>query len=77
MTLKFRLINSLVMSGILSLVMTCWITFINLGMIEGFPFLWMKAWTLAWPPAFIIAFVAGPLVMKITMKLAGKPNGDK
>ncbi|MGB1092367.1 MAG: DUF2798 domain-containing protein, partial [Oceanobacter sp.] len=38
------------MSGILSLVMTCWITFINLGMIEGFPFLWMKAWTLAWPP---------------------------
>jgi len=69
-TIKFRLINSFFMSMVLSFFMTAWITYINLGLIEGYLGLWMKAWGLAWPAAFTIAFVSGPYVMKLTKKLA-------
>lgn len=71
MSLKFRLIHASLMSGILSLLMTCWITFINLGAVPGFFTLWMKAWSLAWPPALVIAFFSGPLVMKLSQRLTG------
>ncbi|WP_346429340.1 DUF2798 domain-containing protein [Parathalassolituus penaei] len=70
MSIKFRIINSLIMSGVLSLLMTCWITFINLGSGPDFPQLWMHAWSLAWPPAFMIAFSFGPMVMRLSHKLA-------
>jgi hypothetical protein len=70
MELKFRLINSLIMSGILSLMMTCWVTFINLGSSADFFLHWMKAWSFAWPPALVISFVCGPVVMRLSQKLA-------
>ena len=71
MTIKFRLINSFIMSMVLSFLMTAWITYINLGFVENYLGLWMKAWVLAWPAAFLIAFASGPMVMKFSKKLAG------
>jgi hypothetical protein len=69
-TTKFRPINGFFMSMVLSFFMTAWITYINLGLIDGFWGLWMKAWGLAWPAAFVIAFVSGPHVMKLAKKLS-------
>lgn len=60
MHLKLRLIHSTMMSGVLSLLMSCWILYINLGYSSHFFALWMKAWGLAWPPALVISFLAGP-----------------
>ena len=70
MELKFRLINSLIMSGILSLMMTGWVTFINLGIGADFLLHWMKAWSFAWPLALVISFLCGPAVMRLSQKLA-------
>nr|WP_221794372.1 DUF2798 domain-containing protein [Oceanobacter mangrovi] len=68
--MKLRLIHSALMSGILSLLMTCWITYINLGYSSHFFGLWMKAWSLAWPPAFVIAFSTGPAILKLAQRLS-------
>jgi len=70
MHLKLRLIHSLLMSGVLSLLMTCWITYINLGAVDGYLGLWMKAWVLAWPPAFVISFIAGPSILHLAQRLS-------
>ncbi|WP_422376894.1 DUF2798 domain-containing protein [Roseibium sp.] len=64
--LKTRLIAALLMSFSLSLLMSCWVTFINLGLTEAFVAQWMKAFQLAWPAAALIAFFLGPAVQKAT-----------
>lgn len=64
--LKTRLIAALLMSFSLSLLMSCWVTFINLGLAEAFVTQWMKAFQLAWPAAALIAFFLGPAVQKAT-----------
>ncbi|WP_233152864.1 DUF2798 domain-containing protein [Motiliproteus sp. MSK22-1] len=57
------------MSFILSLLMTCWVTWINLGWSESFITHWSKAFVLAWPAAALIAFICGPEVQKLTQKI--------
>ena len=69
MPLRSRIIQSALMSLALSLLMTCWVTFINLGLSDQFIFKWGKAFLLAWPAAFTIAFTMGPLVMKLTQRI--------
>lgn len=64
--LRTRLIAALLMSFSLSLLMSCWVTFINLGLTEDFVAHWLKAFKLAWPAAALIAFFLGPFVQKAT-----------
>ncbi len=70
MNLKLRVIHSALMSMVLSFLMTCWITYINLGAVNGYFGFWMKAWLLAWPPAFVISFAFGPAILKLSHRLA-------
>lgn len=67
--MKQRIIFSIIMSFILSLLMTCWITLINLGMNEHFISHWHYAFWLAWPAAATISFLFAPAVHKLTLKL--------
>ncbi len=67
--MKQRLIFAFLMSFILSLLMTAWITLINLGLSEAFYTQWFTAFLLAWPAAALIAFVCGPEVQKLTLKM--------
>ncbi|MCD8523669.1 MAG: DUF2798 domain-containing protein [Saccharospirillaceae bacterium] len=66
--MKQRIAFTLMMSFVLSVLMTCWITFINLGVTDEFFSRWLKAWLLAWPAAFVIAFVTGPTIQKWSMR---------
>lgn len=47
MSWKFRLLNTAIMSITLSALMTIYITFINLGIVENFIQYWLKAWLYA------------------------------
>ena len=67
--MKFRLYFAVLMSGIMSLMMSAWITVINIGITSDFLYLWMKAWCLAWPVAGLVAFVFGPSIQKLTARL--------
>ncbi|MCT7360616.1 MAG: hypothetical protein COB09_00940 [Thalassobium sp.] len=66
--MKQRIAFTLMMSFVLSVLMTCWITFLNLGFTDEFFLRWFNAWVLAWPAAFVIAFVTGPTIQKLSMR---------
>ncbi|SIS60800.1 DUF2798 domain-containing protein [Neptunomonas antarctica] len=68
--MKQRIIFALLMSFLLSILMTCWVTWINLGWTPGFYTQWLHAFTLAWPVAGLIAFFVGPEIYKLSAKLA-------
>lgn len=69
LTLLRRIVFTLLMSGMLSFVMTLWVTFINLGLVDDFLMRWKWAFLTAWPAAAVIAFVVSPIAQKITLKL--------
>ncbi|WP_430461861.1 DUF2798 domain-containing protein [Thalassolituus sp. LLYu03] len=66
--MKQRLAFTLMMSFVLSVLMTCWVTFINLGFTDEFFMRWGKAFVLAWPAAFVIAFLFGPRIHQWSMR---------
>ena len=68
--MKHRLIATFLMSFGLSLLMSCWVTFLNLGWSELFFSQWMAAFRLAWPAAAVIAFVLGPPIQRATAEIA-------
>ena len=66
--MKQRLVFTLLMSFSLAFIMTCWVTWLNLGFVEDFFYRWAKAFVMAWPVAATVAFVLGPRIMKISMR---------
>ncbi|WP_306420917.1 DUF2798 domain-containing protein [Vreelandella neptunia] len=70
--MKHRIIFAILMSFTLSLIMSAWITFVNIGAHSNFFSLWMHAWFLAWPAAGIIAFISGPFIHKLAQRIAEK-----
>lgn len=66
---RFRLVFGLLMSLVMSVLMTCWVTYINLGMGPNFAMQWGRAFLMAWPAAFLIAFSFGPLLQRVTLRL--------
>lgn len=65
-----RVSFSFCMSLVLSLLMTGWVTYLNLGITEFFVQNWTKAFLLAWPAAFLIALFCSELVGKLSTKLS-------
>ncbi|MEK6199720.1 MAG: DUF2798 domain-containing protein [Psychrobacter sp.] len=66
---KFRIVNTAIMAFSLSGMMTIYITFINLGMVDGFIYYWFKAWMLAAPVAFVCVIIIASPVQKLTKRL--------
>lgn len=64
-----RIVSGLLMSLLLSSVMTLWVTWSNLGLVEHFLASWGKAFVMAWPVAATIAITFGPRVQQLTAKL--------
>lgn len=73
---RFRLVFGLLMSLIMSVLMTGWVTWINLGMRPDFAMQWGRAFTMAWPAAFLIAFSFGPALQRVTQRLLASA-GDR
>lgn len=70
--MKHRIIFAILMSFTLSLIMSAWVTYVNIGMHTDFVGIWMHAWLLAWPAAGIIAFISGPFIHTLAHRIAEK-----
>lgn len=73
-TLRLRLIFALLMSCLMSLLMTAWVTWLNLGSGPVFLPHWGRAFIAAWPAAFGIVVLLAPTVQRCSLYLAGKPR---
>jgi hypothetical protein len=60
-----NLVFSLFMSFIMSGMMSCIVTFINVGAVENFLFIWLKAWSMAFIIAFPILLLLTPMVKRL------------
>ncbi|MCB5162375.1 DUF2798 domain-containing protein [Marinomonas algarum] len=70
--MKHRIVFAILMSFTLSIFMSAWITYVNVGITENFIELWLNAWVLAWPAAGVISFIAGPFMHGFAQKIASK-----
>jgi len=66
---RLRVIFAWLMSGLMSLLMTGWIGWINAGISPDFLARWAHAFVLAWPAAFTIVLIAAPTVQRLTQRL--------
>ncbi len=71
MSFAFRLFNTALMSILLSLIMTLWVTWINLGVVDDFLMRWLKAWMLAFPAAFVCVLLLAQPVQRFSRKVFG------
>lgn len=69
MKLQPKHIQPVVMATIMAFIMTGFITWLNLGLVESFLWLWARAYVIAWPLAVLSAFVAAPFSPRITQKI--------
>ncbi|RXZ44383.1 DUF2798 domain-containing protein [Crenobacter cavernae] len=69
-TLRLRLVFAGLMSCLMSVLMTGWVTWLNLGFVAGFAGFWSQAFVAAWPPAFAIVVVFGPCLQRVSQRLA-------
>jgi len=66
---RLRITFAWLMSGLMSLLMTGWIGWINAGIGADFLARWAHAFLLAWPAAFTIVLIAAPTVQRLTQRL--------
>lgn len=68
--MKQRVVFAVLMSLLLSSLMTCWVTWIHLGINPYFLSQWLTAFLSAWPAAAVIAFFSGPEVHRLSVRLS-------
>ncbi len=67
-------VQSFLLALVMTLIMSFFITFINLGFIEKFTNIWMHAWGVAFVIAFPTLLLIVPYVRKLAMKIASKQD---
>lgn len=70
---KFHLVFSIVMAAFMVFIMTFIITLANVGWIDGFASLWLKAFAIAYVVAVPVIFFLAPLARKLTGRILGMP----
>lgn len=66
---KAKIIQAVIMAGIMAFLMTAVITFTNLGLPGDFLWRWMVAFVVAWPLAAIAALIAIPIAQRLTRRI--------
>ncbi|WP_174873260.1 DUF2798 domain-containing protein [Vogesella oryzae] len=69
--LRLRLLFALLMSCLMSLLMTAWVTWLNLGAGPAYFAHWGRAFVAAWPAAFTAVLLLAPAVQRLSLKLVG------
>lgn len=64
----------LLLSGLMSFVVSGIATVRALGLVEGFPGLWMSAWISSWAVAFPAVLVVAPVVRRIVVRMVREPG---
>lgn len=66
---KARFIFPVLMSGFMVFIVTCLVTYLNMGLHSDFVAKWMRAFLVAWPVAALAAFIGMPVVRRITLRI--------
>ncbi len=72
---KAKYIFPVLMSGQMVLMVTCLVTFLNLGLRTDFLGQWMWAFAISWPVAAGAAFIAIPMARRATKILVAMIDG--
>ncbi|WP_417517040.1 DUF2798 domain-containing protein [Marinobacter sp.] len=71
-----QLVFGFYMSGMMSLLMSGVITFINTGIDSEFVYRWLPAFLVAWAVAFPLVTFIAPVAVKLTEMTLGRPGED-
>ena len=74
---KTRLILVLLMSGVMVLMVTLLVTYLNLGFEPDFLRQWAKAYFIAWPVAATTAFFIMPPARHLTERIVALIDGQR
>jgi len=64
-----NLIFALIMGCMMSLSITLATTFVRVGLVENFFWVWLEVWLVAYPVAIVCILIYRPLASKITAKI--------
>jgi hypothetical protein len=68
--LRTRMIFAFLMSLLMSVIMSGWITWLNIGFRPDYAVRWGRAFLAAWPAAFFAVMTIAPMVQRLTARLA-------
>lgn len=68
--LRTRMIFAFLMSLLMTVIMSGWITWLNIGLHPEYMVRWGRAFLAAWPAAFIAVMTIAPMVQRLTQRLA-------
>jgi hypothetical protein len=71
------IIFSLVMGFLMSASITLATTFIRIGPVENFFWIWLEVWSVAYPVAIICILIYRPFATKVTAVILEKLRGAK
>ena len=71
------IIFSLVMGFLMSASITLATTFIRIGAVENFFWIWLEVWSVAYPVAIICILIYRPFATKVTAVILEKLKGIK
>lgn len=74
---KAKYIFPALLSGMMAFMMTCVITWLNLGLVPDFVWKWLRAFVVAWPLAYLAALIAAPFARKGTAYILAKLDGPR
>lgn len=66
------LVQSLLVSGFMSFMVSGVITYLNLGFIQNFFSVWINAWLIAYAIAYPAILIIFPFAKKLSLKLCSK-----
>lgn len=67
--LRTRMIFAALMSLLMSIIMSGWVTWLNIGLHPDFALRWGRAFLAAWPAAFVSVVLLAPAVQRTTLRL--------
>lgn len=73
---RLRFVFALLMSCLMSMLMTGWVSWMNLGLGPHFAAQWARAFMAAWPAAFAIVLAMGPAVQRVSQRFVALRSGE-
>lgn len=68
-TLRLRFVFAIIMSLVMTLLMSAWVTWLNIGLQNDFLARWQHAFLAAWPVAFCAVMLFAPHVQGISRQI--------
>lgn len=68
--LRTRMIFAALMSLMMSVIMSGWITWLNVGFQPNYANRWLHAFLAAWPAAFFSVMLIAPTVQRLTQRVS-------